>query len=105
MFELNSGNFEEEIIKKEGLSIVDFWSDTCEPCLALKPEFEMLANEFEGKVRFCSLETSKERRLAISQKVLGIPTVILYKNGEKIGEAAKEFATKENIRKLIESVI
>lgn len=105
MLELNSGNFEEEIIKKEGMSIVDFWSDTCEPCIALKPDFEMLENEFEGKLRFCSIDTSKERRLAISQKVLGIPTVIIYKNGEKIGEAAKELATKENIRKMIESVI
>jgi thioredoxin 1 len=47
----------------------------------------------------------KARRLAISQRVLGLPTIILYKDGEKVGEVTKEEANKEGIKNLIEAHI
>jgi thioredoxin 1 len=105
MLELTKDNFQEEVLDSKGLVLVDYWSDGCEPCKALMPDVEALASEYEGKVVFSKLNTMKARRLAISQRVLGLPTIILYKDGEKVGEVTKDDANKEGIKNLIEAHI
>lgn len=105
MLELTKDNFQEEVLDSKGLVLVDYWSDGCEPCKALMPDVEALASEYEGKVVFGKLNTMKARRLAISQRVLGLPTIILYKDGEKVGEVTKDDANKEGIKNLIEAHI
>lgn len=102
MLEVSKDNFETEVLKVDGLVLVDFWGEGCEPCKALMPEFEDLAQEYEGQVTFAKLNTSQERRLAISQRVLGLPTVVLYKNGERIGECTKDAANRNGLIALIE---
>lgn len=102
MLALDKNTFEEEVLKSQGLTLVDYWSDGCEPCKALMPDVEALAEKYDGKVKFCKLNTTKARRLAISQRVLGLPTIALYKDGEKIEEVTKDDATKENIEAMIE---
>ncbi len=104
MLELNKENFNEEV-SASGLTLVDFWNDGCEPCKALMPEVVKLSEEYGDKVKFCKLNTTGARRLAIQQKVLGLPTVILYKDGEKLAEVTKEEATAENIKNMIEQNI
>jgi thioredoxin 1 len=69
------------------------------------PDVEALAEEFEGKVKFCKLNTTKARRLAISQRVLGLPSILLYKDGEKVAEVTSGNATKSGIKEMIESNI
>lgn len=105
MLELNKDNFQENVLEASGLVLVDYWSDGCEPCKALMPDVEVLANEYEGKVVFAKLNTMKARRLAISQRVLGLPTIILYKDGAKVGEVTKDDANKDGIKNLIEAHI
>ena len=84
MTELNKDNFEAEVLQAKGLVFVDFWSEKCEPCMALLPEVERFAEANAGRAKFCKLDTMGNRRLAIAQKVMGIPTLIFYKNGEKV---------------------
>lgn len=105
MLVLDKDNFQENVLDAQGLVLVDYWSDGCEPCKALMPDVEALANEYEGKVVFAKLNTMKARRLAISQRVLGLPTLTLYKDGQKLGEVTKDDANKEGIQKLIEAHI
>ncbi len=102
MVELTKDSFQAEVLDASGVVLVDYWSDGCEPCKALMPDVQALAEEFSS-VKFCKLNTMKARRLAISQKVLGLPTIILYKDGQKCAEVTKDEATKENIKKMIEA--
>jgi len=102
MLAVDKNTFEEEVLGSEGYTLVDFWSEGCEPCKALMPDVEELENEFQGKVKFTKLDTGKARRLAISQRVLGLPTIVLYKGGEKIAEVTKDDATKEKIKEMIQ---
>lgn len=105
MVVLDKKNFEEEVLQSKGLVVVDFWGENCEPCMALMPEFQELASKYEGKAKFCKLNTVGNRRLAISQKVLGLPTVVIYKDGEKVREFVKEFdieAVEEELAELIQ---
>lgn len=101
MIELNKENFEEEVLKSEGLVLVDFWGDTCEPCKALMPDIVELSETYGDKIKFSKLNTTKARRLAISQRVLGLPTILLYKDGEKIEEVTKDNANKSFIEEMI----
>ena len=105
MLAVDKKTFEEEVLQGEGFVLVDYWSDGCEPCKALMPDVEALAEKYEGKVKFCKLNTTKARRLAISQRVLGLPTIALYKDGEKVEEVTKDDANKANIESMIEKHI
>ncbi|ATW27300.1 thioredoxin TrxA [Candidatus Formimonas warabiya] len=102
MIELTKENFEQEVLQAEGLIMVDFWSQKCEPCKALMPSVHELAEKNEGKAKFCSLDTTNNKRLAISQKVLGLPTIAFYQNGEKIAELCKDFSIEDVEAKLNE---
>jgi thioredoxin 1 len=84
MIEVDKENFGAEVLEAEGLVFVDFWSPKCGPCMELLPQVEAMAGRNAGKAKFCKLDTSLNKRLSIAQKVLGIPTFIFYKNGEKV---------------------
>ncbi len=103
MIILDKDNFEAEVLSRKGFILVDFWGEGCEPCKNLMPEFEAMAGEYQDSVAFAKLNTSQERRLAISQRVLGLPTVVLYKDGQRMGECTKDSANPEGIKSLIAS--
>lgn len=105
MIILDKNTFEEEVLKHEGIVVVDFWSEGCEPCKALLPEVEELANNYKENFKFCKLDTTKARRLAIREKVLGLPTIAIYKDGQKIDEVTKDDATKINIEEMIKKYL
>lgn len=84
MLALNKENFEAEVTNyTEKPVFVDFWGDKCETCIQMMPEVHKLEETYGDKIKFCSFNTSENRRLAIAQKVLGLPTMIIYINGEK----------------------
>lgn len=102
MLELNKDNFDAEVLQATGPVLVDFWGEKCEPCKALMPEVHTLADKYGNSMKMCKLNTTENRRLAIGQKVLGLPTFIVYKNGEKVKEiSGAENCTPETIEKLI----
>ena len=84
MIELTKENFDAEVLEYDGVVFVDFWSPKCEPCMGLFPEVEAFAERNAGRAKFCTLDTAGNKRLAIAQKVMGLPTFVFYKNGEKV---------------------
>lgn len=90
MLEVNKETFAAEVLEAEGLVFVDFWSPSCGPCMALLPDVEAFAEKNEGKAKFCKLDSGANKRLAISQKVMGLPTLAIYKGGEKVAVWSKE---------------
>ncbi|HYE11375.1 MAG TPA: thioredoxin domain-containing protein [Patescibacteria group bacterium] len=102
MLEVNKDNFDEEVLQTAGPVLVDFWGEKCEPCKALMPEVHRLAELYGDKLKMCKLNTTENRRLAISQKVLGLPTFIVYKDGERVKEiSGGENCTPEAVESLI----
>ncbi|MCL2368102.1 MAG: thioredoxin family protein [Oscillospiraceae bacterium] len=84
MIEVNKDNFEAEVLQAQGVVFVDFWSLKCEPCMALMPDVEAMAERYEGKAKFCKLDAGTNKRLSISQKVMGLPSFVFYKDGERV---------------------
>ncbi len=101
MLELDKNTFEAEVLKAEGKVLVDFFGDGCVPCAALMPHVHAFAEQYGDKIKFCSLNTTKARRLAIGQKILGLPVIAIYENGQKIDECVKDDATPENVEAMI----
>lgn len=101
MIELNKDNFNEEVKEAEGYIMVDFWGPTCEPCKALMPHVHALEEKYGDKVKFTSLDITKARRLAIGQKVMGLPAIIIYKDGEEVERLAETGATATAVEELI----
>ncbi len=97
--------FEEEVLKADGVVLVDFFGDGCVPCEALMPHVMELSGKYGDKIKFCKLNTTQARRLAIGQKIMGLPVIAIYKGGEKIEELVKEDATAENIEAMIQKYI
>lgn len=101
MIEVNKDNFEAEVLQAEGKVLVDYFGDGCVPCAALLPHVHGFAETYGQQLKFCSLNTTKARRLAISQKVLGLPVIAIYEGGQKIEELVKDDATPENVEAMI----
>lgn len=101
MLIVDKETFGPEVLEADGFVLVDYYSDGCVPCQALLPEIEALSEKYGEKAKFVKMNTSKARRLAIKQKVLGLPTITLYKDGAKVAELTKDDATASNIEKMI----
>ncbi|CZR75329.1 thioredoxin [Clostridium difficile BI1] [Clostridioides difficile] len=69
------------------------------------PKVHEFAETYGDKMKFTSLNTTKARRLAIGQKVLGLPVMAVYKDGEKIDEVVKDEATAQSIEAMIQKYI
>ena len=80
---LTSGNFEKEVYDSEIPVLVDFYADWCGPCKMMAPAVEALANE-QDEVTVGKLNVDFAPELARAYKVMSIPTLILFKNGEAV---------------------
>lgn len=105
MLLLDKETFEAEVLKAEGTVLVDYFGDGCEPCKALLPHIEGFSEKYGDKIKFTKLNTTGARRLAISQKILGLPVIAIYKGGEKVEELVKDDATPETIEAMIQKYI
>lgn len=82
---LNEGNFDEKI-SKYPLVLVDFWSKWCPPCRLIAPVIDELAKELKGKVVFGKLNVDENRNLAARFRIMAIPTLLLFRNGELVDQ-------------------
>lgn len=105
MIEVNKDNFESEVLQSELPVVVDLWGPKCGPCLALMPQVEELASQYEGKVKFCELNVAENRRLAISLKVMGVPTFLFYQGGELKDRITGNEVTIEAIKERVEKIL
>ena len=98
MLEVDKTTFEAEVLQAPGKVVVDFYGDGCVPCAALMPHVHEFAEKYGATLKFCA---TKARRLAISQKILGLPVIAVYENGEMIDSCVKDDATPENVEAMI----
>lgn len=82
--ELNENNFDDEVIKAEQLTVVDFWAPWCGPCRKLTPVLEEIATEFEGKVKLAKVNTDENLKLAQRFSISALPSILIFKNGEPV---------------------
>jgi len=104
MSHITDASFEEDVLKSAGPVLVDFWAQWCGPCKMIAPVLEELAEEYAGKLKICKLDVDANPVTAPKYNVKGIPTLIIFKNGNV--EAKKVGAlSKSQLAAFIESTI
>jgi thioredoxin 1 len=81
--EVTDANFD-ELLRNHPLVLVDFWAEWCAPCRMIAPILEELAQEYEGKLLVAKLDVDENPKTAMRYRVMSIPTVILFKNGQPV---------------------
>ena len=82
--EINDNNFENEVINSQIISIVDFWAPWCGPCRKMSAVIDEVANEFEGKVNVCKINTDENLKSAKEYSISGLPSILIFKDGKPI---------------------
>jgi thioredoxin 1 len=79
---LSDADFASQISK--GLVLVDFWAPWCGPCRLVSPILDQLASEYHGRITVGKLNVDENQVTAMSYRVMSIPTVILFKDGQPV---------------------
>ncbi|MBA7494098.1 Thioredoxin 1 [subsurface metagenome] len=81
--EVNEKNFQQEVLESSIPVLVDFWAPWCMPCRMVSPIVEELAENNEGKLKVCKLNTEENQYIAAQYGIQGIPTLIIFKDGQE----------------------
>lgn len=82
--ELTEENFKSEVLENPGVTVVDFWAEWCGPCRMMGPIFEQVSEEAAGDAKYGKLDVDKANKVAAEYGVMSIPTLIIFKDGEKV---------------------
>ncbi|MCF0241574.1 MAG: thioredoxin [Treponema sp.] len=90
--------------KKAAVAVLDFNATWCGPCRMLAPVLEEVSEEMKTKAEFFSVDVDVNPELAAEYGIIGVPCVVILKNGESIG-IATGFRPKEDLIEFINSKI
>ncbi|MBD1550160.1 thioredoxin TrxA [Pseudomonas typographi] len=90
---VTDASFDADVLKAEKPVLVDYWAEWCGPCKMIAPVLDELAGTYDGKVTIAKLNIDDNQETPAKHGVRGIPTLMLFKNGEvaatKVGALSK----------------
>jgi thioredoxin 1 len=103
-FHVSTKDFENRVLGSAEPVVVDFWAEWCGPCRMMAPVLEQLAGELEGRVFFAKLNVDENPELSIRYGVEGIPTLVVFAQGEEVGRIVG-FAPKAHLLHSLEEIV
>ncbi len=81
-FEITEATFEQDVLQADVPILIDFWAEWCAPCRMIAPLVDQLAEKYEGQMRVGKVDADTNQNILIRYGIMGIPTLMLFKNGE-----------------------
>ena len=94
----------EQVLKSSSVVVVDFWATWCGPCRMLAPTGEEVSELMEGKAVVAKCNVDEVREVAMKYRIMSIPTLIYFKNGEVVDKTVG-VVSKEDIVSKINSLL
>jgi len=82
---VTDASFDQDVLKSEGLVLVDFWAEWCGPCKQIAPSLEEISNEMGENITIAKINIDENPNTPTKYGVRGIPTMMLFKDGEVAG--------------------
>lgn len=92
-------NFKSEVLDAQGTVLIDFWANWCGPCRMLSPIVDQVAEQ-HSEVKVGKIDIDAQPELANQFGVMSIPTLIVFRNGQKVNESVG-LIPKENVEALL----
>ena len=90
---LSDASFEAEVLQAGTTVLVDYWAEWCGPCKMIAPILDEVADLYQGKLTIAKMNVDENREIPAKFGIRGIPTLMLFKNGElaatKVGALSK----------------
>ena len=102
--EFTDANFQTEVIESGEVVVVDLWAEWCGPCRMMTPIIDELSKEYEGKALVGKLNVDDNPEIPTNYNVRGIPTFLIFKNGQ-LKEKVVGAQTKKVLQDKIESLL
>jgi thioredoxin 1 len=97
IYTISDDSFDSDVLKSDTPVLVDYWAEWCGPCKMITPILEEIATEYEGRVKVAKLNIDDNPNTPPKFGIRGIPTLMLFKNGEveatKVGALSKSQLT------------
>lgn len=101
---VTSQTWEQEVLKSSGAAMVDFWAAWCGPCQMIAPTIDELAVEYAGKLKVYKLNTDENPDIAGKYQIMGIPTLLFFKDGKLVDKIVGA-ASKKQFKQKIDSIL
>ena len=93
--DISDDNFDSEVLKSDKPVLIDFWAEWCGPCKVLGPVIDEVAEDYSDRVKFVKLNIDNNPSNTQKFGIRGIPTLLLFKNGEKIDTSVGVWSKSE----------
>jgi len=101
---VTDASFQQDVLESATPVLVDFWAPWCGPCRMITPTVEQLAEEYDGRVTFVKMNTDENMETPTSLGIRGIPTLILFANGEEVDRIVG-VTPKPTLKRKIDTVL